>query len=612
MMRVQNLFFTNTIVTAPLSLSAAPVHTATLEVPMRCFMFFLVIALVPALTPPAAANDRPATSAPPNPSQVASTNRNPVHPGLSPLLNQLYASRFAPSFVGDRRGLDHLVKSGDSVEIVVEAYPAAVEATTQSLRRLGVRPTSSYRQLLFATVPIARLPMIAGSDGVSRVRTPYRSEPHAMSQGVALHNADAMHGDGFSGLGVKIGVLDCGGFSGYQGLLGSDLPASVTVWQGGADPVGPDVHGAGCAEIVHDMAPDAELFFAHDDTEADYYAAVDWFIAQGVDVISYSCGWTNPFPYDGSGAPYNMVNAKVEEARDAGILFVISAGNSADNDNYQGVYEQIQGYPWHSFDGDWSNGVFSWSGSAYYVVLTWDDWPADPLSSGATQDYNLLLWYWDGTEWIVVASSENPQNGVPGQLPYEELEFNPPLDEWYYLAIQKINTTRDCYLNLKKSANGGFIHYNATQSLTAPADSPAALTVGAIHWSSLAREPFSSQGRTLGPGGTQLGGLLRPDLVAADAVDTVTSGLSDGAGWPDGTGFFGTSASCPHVAGAAALLLSANPDMDADALASGLRALAVDMGPPGPDTMFGHGRLFVDGTIIFADGFESGDTGAWQ
>jgi hypothetical protein len=406
--------------------------------------------------------------------------------------------------------------------------------------------------------------------------------------------------------------MDCGGFSGYQGLLGSELPTTITLWQGGSgDPVGSNVHGTGCAEIVHDMAPAAELFFAHDDTEADFYAAVDWFIAHDVDIVSYSCGWLGEFPFDGSGAPHNTINAKVEEAREAGILWVNSAGNAADNDAYNGTYQQIPGYPWHSFDGDWSNGLFSWSGYGYGVHLTWDDWPADPATSGSSQDYSLELWYWNGSAWVVVASSNNPQNGGVGQLPYEYLEFTPQIDEWYWVVINKVNTTRDCFLNLRKSPNGGFIHFNSDRSVTVPADSAAAVSVGAVHWNGHGLEPFSSQGPTLGPGGTPEGGLLKPDLVAADAVDTVTYGLSDGGPWPDGDGFFGTSAACPHVAGAAALLLEANPASTADLLAAQLRAFALDMGPAGADTMYGHGLLHVDDTLIFADGFESGDVSVW-
>jgi hypothetical protein len=48
-----------------------------------------------------------------------------------------------------------------------------------------------------------------------------------------------------------------------------------------------------------------------------------------------------------------------------------------------------------------------------------------------------------------------------------------------------------------------------------------------------------------------------------------------------------------------------------------LRASAVDLGPTGKDIGFGWGRVNAFGAIdaiqrIFDDGFESGDTGAWN
>jgi subtilisin family serine protease len=55
----------------------------------------------------------------------------------------------------------------------------------------------------------------------------------------------------------------------------------------------------------------------------------------------------------------------------------------------------------------------------------------------------------------------------------------------------------------------------------------------------------------------------------------------------------GTSAACPHVAGAAALVLSVRPDLSADQLAEVLEASADDRGAPGKDPEEGYGRLNV-------------------
>jgi hypothetical protein len=449
------------------------------------------------------------------------------------------------------------------------------------------------------------------SEGVLRIRRPFRSEPDVVSEGVVLHNADMLHAVGLTGDGVKAGVLDCGGFLGYSGLLGMELPATVTLWTGAADPIGTDDHGTACAEIVHDMAPGAEMFLAHHDGEAEFYAAADWFMAQQVDVVSYSCGWIMPAPHDGAGLPHNSINEKVSEVRTAGILWVNSAGNAAYDETYQEAFYDPEPDNWHNFDGYWANNWWLRGSQDILSVLCWNDWPVDPGVSGASNDYDLYLYWWDGFNWHQMDQSNNPQNGNPGELPCEEIEYTAPGDEWYWLGVWRVNADGTQFLDLRTESASAFSVNNPEHSINIPGESPDNLAVGAIHWSSLAREPFSSCGPTLGPGGAPTGGLLKPDLVAADAVSTVTYGPSDGQPWLSGTGFFGTSASCPHVAGGAALLLEATPGIGADALEAQLLGTVIDMGPAGPDNEFGAGRMYLELSLIFADGFESGDTTAW-
>jgi subtilisin family serine protease len=62
----------------------------------------------------------------------------------------------------------------------------------------------------------------------------------------------------------------------------------------------------------------------------------------------------------------------------------------------------------------------------------------------------------------------------------------------------------------------------------------------------------------------------------------------------------GTSAACPHVAGAAALALSLRPDLTADQLAEVLQAGADDQGAPGRDPEYGYGRLNLLRTVQIA------------
>jgi len=122
------------------------------------------------------------------------------------------------------------------------------------------------------------------------------------------------------------------------------------------------------------------------------------------------------------------------------------------------------------------------------------------------------------------------------------------------------------------------------RSLSFPADSLDAITVGAINATTHNLEPYSSQGPTFGSGGTCSGGSTKPDIAAYAWVSTVSYGL----GW-----FNGTSAATPHVAGAAALVKEAYPSYSVSQLQNYLETNAVDLGTPGKDSLYGAGRLYL-------------------
>lgn len=76
------------------------------------------------------------------------------------------------------------------------------------------------------------------------------------------------------------------------------------------------------------------------------------------------------------------------------------------------------------------------------------------------------------------------------------------------------------------------------------------------------------------------------------------------------TGFGGTSAACPVVAGVSALVLSVNPTLSLNDFKTILYTTAIDMGTAGFDNSYGNGRVNAFAAVQAAGGGGGGDTQA--
>ena len=201
---------------------------------------------------------------------------------------------------------------------------------------------------------------------------------------------------------------------------------------------------------------------------------------------------------------------------------------------------------------------------------------------------------------VALSVADNPATGKPT----ESLAFinATGIDQFYDILIQNFldasaPKTFDMFAfgGAKFAGNGSNLNYNTIgSSVSAQSDAGGGVvSVGAIDAADLGIdtiEPFSSHGPTNN-------GAIKPDVTAIDGVSVTGSG-----GFP--STFFGTSASAPHVAGLAALLLEMRPDLksgeagddpaaDRAALRAAILDTAVDLGVAGVDNTFGSGR--VDG-----------------
>jgi len=464
------------------------------------------------------------------------------------------------------------------VRVVVETIgPLSVDA----IRSLGgeILAWADACNLLEVKVPPVGLVELAGLPEVRFVRRPYWPVPFVVSEGVQVSGAATWHVEGYEGQGGRVAVIDVE-FGGLTAALAAGEVDRVIFsrdYTGEGLEAG-GVHGTACAEIVHDMAPGAELLLMKIANEVQLSNAVDDAIAYGANVITCSLGWFNTNFYDGTGTIAQIVSSAVQ----SGILWVNAAGNCADGGHWEGAWQDANANGWLDYTPwDEVNDFYLGGGQSIILWLTWDAW------SGSDQDYDLYL----VDEWgNTVASSQNWQTGA--QEPVESIYYTAPVaaGTYYGIKIAGYDAPEHPRMELFCIPYGLPLEYTvAESSIAAPANASFVFSVGAIDqrdWETGPQETFSSQGPT--NSSQHATSITKPDICGPDGVSGSSYGSVFGGG-----GFWGTSASSPHVAGAAALVWSAHPSWSAANIRGWLEENAVDMGPVGKDNLYGHGRLHL-------------------
>jgi subtilisin family serine protease len=456
------------------------------------------------------------------------------------------------------------------------------ESTLAVLRRHGLDTeiVNADLGIVQGWVPVDALEGLAQEPVVTKIRPPsyartkqQGSKPRTgsvNSQGDAIHRCDQARAMGFTGAGVKVGAIS----DGVDGLAASqasgDLGSVQVLTPGSGD------EGTALLEIVADCAPGATLAFSAGNTTIEFINSVNALRSAGAQIIVDDLG----FP----GEPYFEDGAVARNDRVAGraALRVSAAGNDALG-HYQapfnpGLVDPGRGTR-HDFGGGDTRMRFRVPGGLKaLIVLQW----GNPFGA-AGDDYDLFV-FQPGSNTLIT-SSEDFQNG--SQDPIEFVEFTCTLAPGMS-CFGDIQITR--FAGAAQLLELFCFDPCSLQEFNSPADSiigqpavPEVLAVAASPASDpTSLETFSSRGfaTSLFPPIVR----NKPDITGIDGVSTSRSGFNP---------FFGTSAAAPHVAGVAALLAQANPSyllVAPQFFANALRATAVDLGTPGPDTGFGAGR----------------------
>ncbi|WP_226012248.1 S8 family serine peptidase [Halomicrobium salinisoli] len=364
----------------------------------------------------------------------------------------------------------------------------------------------------------------------------------------------SVHDAGVTGENVSVGVVDVTGFDTGHDALAARTVESRSFGRGGVGNAGRNAHGTAAASLVAGVAPDADLYLANFDGVDGYERALEWLVERDVDVVVAPVSFYGT-QGDGKSDPARAAAA----AGDRGTLVVASAGNLA-RGHWRGPYDDAS-------DGKlrFAGGTRNYLANGSRDLRLWLSWER----SAADEDYTAELYWTNGSATRLVARSR-PRDGT--DEPSERLSVR-LVGGSYFVVVRGPDRPTGTELRLV-SPTHELQYRERAGSVVAPATAERVLSVGAYDTRNDRPEPFSSRG---------------PTADGRTGVDVVAPGRLRAADRP--SGFVGSSAAAPYVAGAAALALDADPDRSPAAVRAVLRNSTTDVGAPGVDHATGHGLV---------------------
>ena len=497
-------------------------------------------------------------------------------------------------------------KLSPEVRALIESNGGTVKAYAEKYNRIA------------ATLPLPAIMRVAAHPDVQWIREsfpPMHNVGSLTSQGYIAHGANLV--SPVNGNGVKVGVMsDSASLARVAALQASgDLGPNTTVLSG-QEGSGTD-EGAAMMEIVQDIAPGAQVFFATvDDDPAVMISNIQGLAAAGCQIIVDDVSFFD----EGAFQEGPIAQEVTTYVNNNGGLYFSSAANSGSLDagtsgTWEGDFVQggnvggvIAGSgetgKYHNFAAGQHYDVLTVGGGGQIISLKW----SDPLGASAN-DYDIFAT--NSTETTIKGFSADTQNGTTD--PFEIFQYNAtPGDHIIVVKFSgakralRVDTNRGA-LSIA-TAGSTYGHNGGSSTIGCAASYWDSKKAGTVPYSSLDRtESFSSDGPRqifYQPNGAPISGpanvtfasgggevILNPLLTGTDGADNVTF-----------MNFFGTSAAAPHCAGIAALVKSANPSLLNFQIKNILITHTIDIGAPGWDRDSGYGILLAKPSVDAALG----------
>jgi subtilisin family serine protease len=550
--------------------------------------------------------------------KTAAKQGNGAHLGASLAVLQKAAARRASQTEVTRRVTRKIpaLRASDGY-VSISAYGDDLAALRTQLISKGLKDASLHGTAVSGRAPVAALDDMSATAGLKFLR-PTLAMARAgvvVTQGDRSLRADlARRESGVNGRGVRVGVLsdsyDCapGAFEpgapftrAAQDVANNDLPRDVRLLKDLAPSPSDDCSDEGRAmmQLIHDVAPGAPLaFYTAFVSQEDFAAGIRALAAAGsqviVDDIIY---FAEPMFEDG------IIAQAVDDVHRDGVAYFSSAGNDA-RASYESRFrlsaQQGLSGPRHDFaTGRGVDGLQTATASAGSVTLLSFQWDQPSLSAngkrGALSDVDV--WFYDMNGDPIEICTDDPEQVVcqiPGfdaniggdavetpimvNLGEEDLEVQIGLELFEGPAP---NYIKYVWFDLDAGAFSVDEYDTASGTVYGHANAAGAEAVGAAawyqteEWGSPLRpqcipaclNSFSSAGGTpvfFGRNGRRLAApevRIKPGVTGPDGgntsffffdLDFEIPGTTEPDGFPN---FFGTSASAPHVAAVAALIL---------------------------------------------------------
>ena len=278
-------------------------------------------------------------------------------------------------------------QKGKPVDEMITVVLKADNASPKFLDELnsrGVIIESQYGNLIQAKIPFEDIEDISNLKNIQSIREPMHPTPDIVSEGASVIGSDQVNSLGNTGSGIKVAIIDIG-FDITDPEIASRIVEAISFRADNDITGGGNTnHGTAVAQLVLDVAPDAQLYLYNINTDVEMLTLTNFLINnRDLDVVSMSLSWFGVGAFDGT----SDISQAVANVKNSGTLWVNSAGNYADRHYMEQFFDGDSDGFHEYFSGDETIQIDINQRQIVTIFFTWNEtWGL------ASNDFDLYVY----------------------------------------------------------------------------------------------------------------------------------------------------------------------------------------------------------------------------